>query len=260
MQESNKTTSYLLWAGIFFQVNGLHRLYNGKIGTGLLWFCTFGLFGIGQIIDLFLIPDMVDEHNWKLRKRLGMSPNGVPLGTSVNSTQVYKPPKSPSPVTVSQSESNQTISQEELIIKLTKAAQNRGGQISVTEAVLDTGIGFSKVEATLKEMLKKGYVSIDNHPENGVVIYDFPEISSATASQSKSNQSVHQEELMIKLAKAAQNRGGQISVTEAVLDTGIGFSKVEAALKEMLQKGYVSINKHPENGVVIYDFLDISSS
>lgn len=179
MHESNKTTSYLLWAGIFFQVHGLHRLYNGKIGTGLLWMFTLGLFGIGQIIDLFLIPDMVDEHNWRMRKRLGMSPNGVPLGTSVNNTQVYEPPQAQSPKTASQSEPNQTISQEQLMVELAKAAQNRGGQISVTEAVLDTGIGFTKVEATLKEMLKKGYVAIDNHPENGVVIYDFPEISSS---------------------------------------------------------------------------------
>lgn len=179
MHESNKSTSYLLWAGIFFQVNGLHRLYNGKIGTGLLWMFTLGLFGIGQIIDLFLIPDMVDEHNWRVRKRLGMSPNGVPLGTSMNNTQVYQPPKSQPPAKASQSESNQSISQEELMIKLAQAAQNRGGQISVTEAVLDTGIGFTQVETALKEMLKKGYVAIDNHPENGVVIYDFPEISSS---------------------------------------------------------------------------------
>jgi hypothetical protein len=36
-------------------VFGIQRFYVGKIWTGLLWLCTFGLFGIGQLIDIIMI-------------------------------------------------------------------------------------------------------------------------------------------------------------------------------------------------------------
>lgn len=45
---------------------GIHRMYTGRVWTGLLWLFTFGLFGIGQIIDLFLLPYLVQSYNSKL--------------------------------------------------------------------------------------------------------------------------------------------------------------------------------------------------
>lgn len=40
---------------LFLGVLGAHRFYVGKIGTGLLYLFTGGLFGIGWIVDLILI-------------------------------------------------------------------------------------------------------------------------------------------------------------------------------------------------------------
>ena len=34
---------------------GGHRIYVGKVGTGILWFFTGGMFGIGQLVDIILI-------------------------------------------------------------------------------------------------------------------------------------------------------------------------------------------------------------
>lgn len=40
-----------LFGGVF----GLHKFYEGKIGMGILYLCTAGLFVIGWIIDIFSI-------------------------------------------------------------------------------------------------------------------------------------------------------------------------------------------------------------
>jgi len=49
---------YLLW---IFGFIGAHRFYYGKQISGVIWFFTLGLFFIGWIVDLFLIPAMSRE-------------------------------------------------------------------------------------------------------------------------------------------------------------------------------------------------------
>ena len=54
----SKLLGYLLW---IFGFTGAHRFYYGKPVTGTIWFFTFGLLGIGWVIDFFLIPSMDRE-------------------------------------------------------------------------------------------------------------------------------------------------------------------------------------------------------
>jgi TM2 domain-containing membrane protein YozV len=53
---------YLLW---IFGFMGAHRFYYGKQVSGTIWFFTLGLFFIGWIIDLFLIPSMDKQADWR---------------------------------------------------------------------------------------------------------------------------------------------------------------------------------------------------
>lgn len=58
--------SYGLWCLSLVGFCGIHRIYNRKPFTGFLWLFTFGLFGIGQLVDLLLIPGMVEGANRQL--------------------------------------------------------------------------------------------------------------------------------------------------------------------------------------------------
>ena len=62
--------AYLLWLACFIGFFGIHRFYLGKPLTGLLWLFTGGLLFIGQFIDLFLIPGMVESNNARLGELL----------------------------------------------------------------------------------------------------------------------------------------------------------------------------------------------
>ncbi|WNM23547.1 NINE protein [Demequina capsici] len=53
--------TYILW--FFLGVLGIHQFYLGKVGRGLLYLFTAGVFGIMLIVDLFTIPSQVRTVN-----------------------------------------------------------------------------------------------------------------------------------------------------------------------------------------------------
>ena len=55
---------YLLW---IFGFLGAHRFYYGRPVSGIIYFCTFGLFFIGWFIDLFLMPRLDNTANLRFK-------------------------------------------------------------------------------------------------------------------------------------------------------------------------------------------------
>ena len=60
-----KTIGYILW---IFGFTGSHRFYFGHPISGTIYLFTLGLFFIGWIVDLFLIPGMDRRANLRFRE------------------------------------------------------------------------------------------------------------------------------------------------------------------------------------------------
>lgn len=54
----SKVIGYFLW---IFGFTGSHRFYYGRPISGTVWFFTLGLFIVGWLVDLLLIPGMDRE-------------------------------------------------------------------------------------------------------------------------------------------------------------------------------------------------------
>lgn len=63
MARKSKGLAYLLWLVSIFGWLGFHRFYLGKVGTGLIWMFTGGLFGVGAAYDLITLGNQVDIYN-----------------------------------------------------------------------------------------------------------------------------------------------------------------------------------------------------
>ncbi len=151
---------YALWCLWLFGLGGIHRIYLGKYGTGVLWLVTFGLFGIGQFCDLFRMKRLVRDANiregYVPHPRLASRFSGQAAGPA--GARALAPPES-------------------VQHTLLRAAQSNGGALTVTQGVVATGMSFEAVEEALREMVAKGYVDVDNAPHSGVVVYRFPELA-----------------------------------------------------------------------------------
>lgn len=164
MRRADKPTAYLLWAISMFGVCGLQRFYVGQVVWGLVYLLTFGLFGIGQLVDVFLIPQLVHQRNEELR-RLYWAKHGHEflelLQESGNSLRNAQGP---------------LLSQEPAVSpiqKLLKVAHERGSSLSEAQIVLHTGLPPEQVKQVIQEALRLGYADVANDPKTGAVRYIF---------------------------------------------------------------------------------------
>lgn len=66
MLTSSKSRTAATLLCFFLGSFGIHRFYTGKVGTGILWLFTLGLFGIGTLVDFIMIVcgAFKDKNGW----------------------------------------------------------------------------------------------------------------------------------------------------------------------------------------------------
>jgi TM2 domain-containing membrane protein YozV len=154
----DKNIAYILWAACFLGVCGLQRIYAGKLGSGLLYLFTLGFFGVGQFLDLFFIPGMIEDANNRLLVQ-GLGQQALAAGGAMAAAL---PAGRRVPRTT-----------EEFQVSLVEAAQKNGGKLTVAEAVAATGRGFKEVQSQLDEMARSGFIETDSD-DKGDIYYRFP--------------------------------------------------------------------------------------
>ena len=153
-QEVDPGVAYILWAFGLMGFCGIHRFYSGKVTSGLLYFLTFGFLGVGQFVDLFLIPGMTKEKNMRLMYQATIEArNNSPQVTLVKEEVE---PKETDPM---------------LVLLRAAAAQNNA--LSIGQAMLATELPIDEVESLLNQALKQGLAHIDNDDKTGAVRYYF---------------------------------------------------------------------------------------
>ncbi|NJK29693.1 MAG: TM2 domain-containing protein [Acaryochloris sp. RU_4_1] len=147
---ANHSTAYLLWFFAIFGLSGIHRFYLGKPVSGVLYFLTFGFFGIGQFLDLVLIPGMVDDKN--LKYKLLYSSSDTSLQPAIV-RDVGSPYTQPS-----------------LEVQILKVCRDRNGA-TLSDCVIATEIAIKEVKAKIKELCLQELLVVDNRELDGAVIY-----------------------------------------------------------------------------------------
>ncbi|RMF28062.1 MAG: NINE protein, partial [Cyanobacteria bacterium J083] len=151
----------------FFGAAGMHRIYAGKYTSGIIWLFTYGLFGLGQIIDLTLIPGMIEEKNRKL-----MLMSGEEYRENVPQLVINFEEKtvSTSGSQVNQASKAKATSDLHTILQL---AKNNPEGISLADCVLATQKTPEEIKPVLNKLISDGLIDVDNHPTTGTVIYKF---------------------------------------------------------------------------------------
>ena len=151
-------TAYLLWALGLCGVCGLQRFYLGQPVPGVLYLLTFGVCGVGQLIDLFLIPGEVSTAN--LRANGNNNQQNIVVHVGNNSGQLNNeipkvPPKPSKPLTLSHK-----------ILEVCSTPH----PISLSQIIIATGEPIADIRKAAEELAAQGLI-VQTISDEGIIMY-----------------------------------------------------------------------------------------
>ena len=155
-------TAYLLWLLGLCGICGLHRFYLGQPIPGILYLLTFGICGVGQLIDLFLIPGEVRTANLHSANGPMNSQNiVVNIGDNQQKSSNQEKIKAASPRQNSKSLSHQIL--------MECSGPNPEG-ISLAQIIIATGEPLDSVKKVVENLAEQNLLS-QKISEDGIILY-----------------------------------------------------------------------------------------
>jgi len=165
----NKAIAYALWCFYFMGVAGIHRLYARRYFSGFFYLITLGFFGIGQFLDLFLIPGMIDEENLKIKALYGYQPNEASFYRTPESI-VVNLPKSETPKANLEGKNKEPLTDKDVDRAILRTCKETQGA-TLAEIFLEVDEEYEKIESRVQYLMQKNLLTIDNRVDDGAVIY-----------------------------------------------------------------------------------------
>ena len=140
----NLLVSYVLAAvGLISPLAGLHRFYLNKPISGIFYVITWGFLGIGTIIDLIRMPDLVDMANHPF------------LGSPQQTRRM-----------------NSAAAEQQIL----KIASRNQGNVTPQMVAMQASFSLSHAKKELDRLKNEGYCTVDID-EDGAEVYHFTGLS-----------------------------------------------------------------------------------
>ena len=165
VQPKSVGIAYACWCLCLFGICGGQRFYLGKAGSGVLYLLTFGIFGIGQLVDLFTTGEMVGTYNMSRGLIPGAYANPLPQQQIV--VNVGENIKSSLAAAGQTATAERDESEEHKI--LSALAE---GNLSVAHIAIKTKTPSAKVRELLTE-LEQNHLVQGQVCETGAILYSL---------------------------------------------------------------------------------------